>query len=151
MESTSNHCFECNELISIEVFNYSTQKFNAPLCMFHQDKIRETNSTVEEMKLYFALRLLGVQAQLKKNDGYKTIDIAIPEVKVNIEVDGFQHNTNHKQAFQDLKRTYYSFLKGYITFRIPNSLVRNHLEETAYYITEMLNEKNKVKWKKHNN
>ena len=81
-------------------------------------------------------------AEIEKFDGHKTIDIAIVEKRVNIEVDGIHHNANPQQAFADLQRTYFSFLKGYLTLRIPNSLVRNNLEETADMITEILNNKN---------
>lgn len=38
--------------------------------------------------LYFSLREREVPAELEKFDGYKTIDIAVVEVKVNIEVAG---------------------------------------------------------------
>ncbi|WP_343522035.1 DUF559 domain-containing protein [Pedobacter sp.] len=102
-------------------------------------KQQELVSTVPAMSLYFALKERGVPAQLEKFDGYKHTDIAIPQAKVNIEVDGGHHNYSNKQALSDLKRTYHSFLKGYLTLRIPNSLVQYHLEETADHITEMLN------------
>ncbi|MGV3538350.1 MAG: DUF559 domain-containing protein [Rufibacter sp.] len=97
---------------------------------------------MEAIRLYFALKNRGVPAQLEKFDGFKHIDIAIPEAKVNIEVDGGHHNYNTKQALADLKRTYFSFLKGYLTVRIPNSLVYNDevLEETADFIVGILNE-----------
>jgi len=38
----------------------------------------------------------------------------------------------------DLKRTYYSFKKGYVTFRIPNALIAHHLQETARYIQKII-------------
>ncbi|MEM4397452.1 MAG: hypothetical protein QW757_02380, partial [Candidatus Woesearchaeota archaeon] len=50
------------------------------------------------------------------------------------------HNFDYKQALSDLKRTYYSFKKGYLTIRIPNSLLLNHFEETVNYIVRFLNE-----------
>jgi len=108
--------------------------------MPHQKWVKEQErvSTFSCMSLYFALKERGVPAQLEKFDGYKHIDIAIPQAKVNIEVDGGHHNYNDRQALSDLKRTYHSFLKGYLTLRIPNSLVEFHLEETADYITDML-------------
>ena len=139
-------CIECNDHLPWEVYNYSVQHFNHPLCRDHQDYIRYTDSTPETIDLYLALKSRGVPAILEKYDGHKTIDIAIPEAKVNIEVDGMQHNFSHKQAFSDLQRTYFSFLKGYVTFRIPNVLVHRYLEETADYITEILNENNKRNW-----
>ncbi|MGN6647371.1 MAG: DUF559 domain-containing protein [Cytophaga sp.] len=90
------------------------------------------------IELYFALKRRGVPAEMEKNDGFKTIDIAVPDARVNIEVDGAHHNFNSNQAFSDLNRTLYSFKKGFFTLRIPNSLVRYHLEETADKITEFL-------------
>jgi len=54
----------------------------------------------------------------RERDGYKHIDIAIPEAKINIEIDGVHHNYNAQQALSDLKRTYYSFKK---IFYIKNS------------------------------
>ncbi|RTQ50318.1 DUF559 domain-containing protein [Hymenobacter gummosus] len=111
--------------------------------MPHQEyaKRMELQSTEESMRLYFALKERGVPAKLEQFDGYKHIDISVPEAKVNIEVDGIHHNRDAKQALSDLKRTYYSFLRGYLTIRIPNSLVRNDklLDETADYLVDMLN------------
>lgn len=88
--------------------------------------------------MYFALRERGVPAQLEKDDGFKTIDIAVPSVKVNIEVDGQHHNYSSRQAMSDLKRTLHSYKKGYATLRIPNSLLRDDLERAADLITEYL-------------
>lgn len=134
-------CLECGHSISQQVFNYSNDYFGIPLCMLHQDWIKQQEymSTYEAISLYFALKWRGVPAKLEKFDGHKTIDIAIPQAKVNIEVDGGHHNYSDRQALADLKRTYYSFIKGYFTLRIPNSLVKHHLDETADMITEILN------------
>ena len=79
-------------------------------------------------------------------DGNKTIDIAVVDAKVNIEVDCHQHVSNPKQVLSDLKRTYFSLQKGFLTLRIPNALIREYLEETADYITAFLLEnKNKIR------
>lgn len=141
------YCVECNISINQQVFDYSVANFGLPLCYEHQMWIKEMEmvSTLETIRLYFALKLRGVPACLEKFDGFKHIDIAIPDAKVNIEVDGAHHNLSTQQALSDLKRTYYSFLKGFITFRIPNSLVRTDaiLEETADYLVAMLNENNR--------
>lgn len=147
-----NYCLECNNEISFNEYKYSIDKFNIPLCLFHQDWIRGMtfHTTNETIKLYFALKNKGVPAILEKFDGYKHIDIVIPEAKVNIEVDGEHHNFSNKQALIDLKRTYFSFLKGYYTLRIPNSLVYddNVLTETADFIVGILNESLKKNYKK---
>lgn len=134
------YCLECGDEISFKVYEYSINKFGVPLCIEDQHWVieMETKTTEETLKLYFALKERNVPAEIEKNDGYKTIDIAVVEAKVNIEVDGQQHNFNPHQALADLKRTYYSFKKGYLTLRIPNTLIRWNLEETADYITEFL-------------
>ncbi|MFA7380572.1 MAG: hypothetical protein WC150_08935 [Bacteroidia bacterium] len=99
-------------------------------------------TTYETIRLYFALRQRGVPAELEKYDGTKHIDISISDAKINIEVDGAHHNFDRNQALTDLMRTYYSFLKGYYTLRIPNSLVYDDkiLEKTADWIVNLLNE-----------
>lgn len=133
-------CIDCNVLVSQQVYIFSTSKMGMPLCIPCQENFtaRSFRSTKEATELYIALRIRGVPAELEKWDGHKTIDIAVPEAKVNIEVDGSQHAFSTRQALSDLKRTYYAFKKGYLTLRIPNTLVRHNIDETADYITEFL-------------
>jgi very-short-patch-repair endonuclease len=137
-------CIECGKPLTYKVVEYSSVNYGVLLCIEHQNWIEyiSTVTTEETIRLYCALKERGVPAQIEKFDGYKHIDIAIPEAKVNIEVDGRHHNYNKNQALSDLKRTYHSFLKGYHTLRIPNSLVYDDdtLEETADYIVQFLNE-----------
>ncbi len=99
-------------------------------------------ATPEAHDLYNQLRKLDVPAELEKCDGYKHIDIAVVEAKVNIEVDGSHHNRDKDQALADLKRTFHSFKKGFLTLRIPNVLVHDQrtLQITAKYIAKILNE-----------
>jgi len=98
--------------------------------------------TPEARKIGFLLKKAGWRIEFEKFDGYKSIDIAIVEARVNIEVDGSHHNLDEKQALADLKRTFYSFKKGFLTLRIPNSLLRDDytIKETADFINEFLNE-----------
>ena len=137
-----NTCLECNQPLTDGVTDFSINSFGITLCTQHQEWIRfmESYTTYETIRLYFALKKRGVPAQMEKFDGYKHIDIAIPEAKVNIEVDGRHHHFDNRQALADLKRTYHSFAKGYFTLRIPNTLVYNDniLEETADYIVGLL-------------
>jgi len=110
---SADSCVNCNDDIDTNVYRYSFQNYGFPLCYACQktlkNKIDET--TDETIRLYFSLRKRGVPAQLEKNDGYKTIDIAVVAAKVNIEVDGTHHNYSYQQALADLKRTYYAFQK----------------------------------------
>ena len=132
-------CLECNCLLTLQVYDYSSNYFGIPLCMPHQKWIKNHESTDQTIALYFALKQRGIQPELEKFDGFKHIDIAIPRAKINIEVDGGHHNYSHRQALADLKRTYHSFQKGYFTLRIPNALIHNHLEDTADHLADMLN------------
>ena len=135
-------CIECNYFLNYDTFNYSVYEFGLPLCRQCQNWLREIKheTTEQTLDLYFELKKRGVPAEIEKFDGFKTIDIAVPEAKVNIEVDGKHHNFNPHQALADLKRTYYAFRKGFLTLRIPNSLIEYHLDETADLITDFLNE-----------
>ncbi|MEM2131361.1 MAG: DUF559 domain-containing protein [Candidatus Woesearchaeota archaeon] len=135
------YCNNCKENITYEEYNYSMNNYNRALCRKCQNlDNNENKATPLAKKLYSALKKKGVPAKLELYDGHKHIDIAIPDAKVNIEVDGGHHNFDYKQALSDLKRTYYSFKKGYLTLRIPNSLLINHFEETVNYIVGFLNE-----------
>ena len=148
------YCSECKKTIGLKEYRYSKDKFGKALCREHQKNYKEpsknvkrskvmykgkTQATPEARKLFFALKKRKVPAQLEKWDGHKTIDIAIPEARINIEVDGAQHHYSNKQALADLWRTFYSFRKGYVTIRIPNRLIKERLEETADAITRLLN------------
>jgi len=106
----------------------------------------EASATPHSIVLFLELLKRGIRAELEKFDGYKTIDIAIVEAKINIEVDGTHHNHSPEQAIADLRRTYHSFLKGYYTIRIPNSLVKEHLMETADLVAEMVQESRSELW-----
>src|SRR5687768_13234171 len=103
-------CIECYNEIRYDEYAYSLKKYNVPLCRPHQEWFKALKATDHALLLYFALKKRGVPAELEKFDGHKTIDIAIVECRVNIEVDGKQHH-NPNQALADLKRTYFSFLK----------------------------------------
>lgn len=135
-------CIECDNSIHKSVYNYSTDNFGVALCVkcqnWARDMVDSRRTTEEVLNLYLLLREYGINAELEKHDGYKTIDIVIEEAKVHIEVDGVHHNYNSRQALSDLRRTYYSFRNGYFTLRLPNSLVRNNLEEAAECIVELL-------------
>ncbi|MEK6947793.1 MAG: DUF559 domain-containing protein [Nanoarchaeota archaeon] len=133
------YCNKCKKGISEKEFRYSINQYKKVLCKYCQN-FNDDKSTLLARKLYEALKKQKVEAKLELYDGHKHIDIAIPKAKVNIEVDGGQHNYDHKQALSDLKRTYYSFKKGYLTLRIPNSLLLNNFEETVNYIVKLLNE-----------
>ncbi len=140
-------CSSCDDYISKKERDYSIKNHGRPLCRDCQEDYnplkqkyqkKKGTSTPEAKKLYETLIKMGIPAKLEQWDGYKSIDIAIPEFKINIEVDGMHHSYNKKQALSDLKRTFHSFKKGYTTIRIPNPLIKEDLYETAKYIKKLI-------------
>ncbi|HRY37069.1 MAG TPA: hypothetical protein P5230_04360 [Candidatus Magasanikbacteria bacterium] len=93
--------------------------------------------TPQVTSLYNALMDRGIKCKLEDDsDGYKTVDISIPEAKINIEVDGLQHFTNPNQIYSDFDRSYWSYKKNnFDTFHIPNSIIDSHLEEVVNALT----------------
>ena len=92
--------------------------------------------TAEAQSLKNALEQRGVQVYVELHDGFKTIDLALPKAKINIEVDGIQHLTDPKQILADLGRGYYSHKNGYDTLHIQNEMLRKHLDEIADALAE---------------
>lgn len=97
-------------------------------------------------RLYNELNTLGIKCELEKFDGYKHIDIVITSAFLNIEIDGSHHNLDRTQANSDINRFYFSYIKGYNTIRIPNSLLREEadIKNTARLIKKMIQEKPKL-------
>ncbi len=139
-------CNVCKKEITEEVYAYSMKNYSRALCREHQPNQikkqytpkRKPEPTPEALRLGNLLKSMGYKIEFEKYDGFKHIDIAIVDKKVNIEVDGSQHHGT-KQALRDLKRTYYSWNKNFVTLRIPNSLTKEGtIEETAKYIDKFL-------------
>jgi hypothetical protein len=151
-------CLQCQKEIENAVYNYSTQNYGHALCKSCQSWFKNVTSystaTKESVNLYFALKKLQVPAFLEVNDGFKTVDISVPDAKVHIEVDGKHHTHNPNQALADLKRTVHALKDGFITLRVPNSLVQHNLDEAAKWVCDLLIEhrdQTKITYKKYEN
>lgn len=141
-------CSKCEQFVSDKELDYSVENYGQILCRTCQDKYhhyREHYEKVKKRSTEFAIKLqqslvkMGFDARLEQYDKHKHIDIAIPSHKLNIEIDGPQHNLNKEQALADLKRTYHSWKQNYFTLRIPNVLVKEEAYITAGFIKEMIN------------
>lgn len=95
---------------------------------------KEPTKEAAELKQELVKREVKVYVEL--NDGYKHVDLALPDAKLNVEVDGIQHLTNPNQIVKDLARGYYSNKLGYDTMHIPNEMIRLHLGEIADALAE---------------
>ena len=93
-------------------------------------------STKEAQELKKALEKLGLRVLTEVNDGYKHIDLSIPDARINIEVDGSQHLTDPYQILSDLTREHYSDDLGYDTMHIPNQALHTNLGGIASAVAE---------------
>jgi len=133
-------CSRCNEKLKQDVFKYSTDQFQIPLCEDCQDWYRglRAKPSIQSRRLFLALKEKGLHVDLEYFDGHKRIDISSKESMTHIEVDGEQHYSNALQALSDLLRTMYSNRDGFLTLRIPNSLIENNFKDTTNIISRIL-------------
>lgn len=81
--------------------------------------------------LYDALKARNIDAILEYNDGHKTVDLAILDAKLFIEVDGLQHFTNPDQILRDFKRSHYSDGDDFRTFYVTNQIIEKYVNEVT--------------------
>ena len=93
--------------------------------------------TPQSVKLSEALRERGINNEREHDDGYKHVDIYIPQANLYLEIDGKYHLTDPEHLFRDLQRDACSHKDGIDTIRIPNFYVENHLDEVADAIAEV--------------
>lgn len=62
------------------------------------------------------------------------IDIALPSMKVAVEIDGGSHASNHRKA-QDAKKTAYLSASGWTVLRFSNRDVMERLADCALMVT----------------
>lgn len=55
--------------------------------------------------------------------GFKHVDLAIPDARLFLEIDGRQHYEDPSQILADLSRGQYSYREGFDTLHIPNLLI----------------------------
>lgn len=109
--------------------------YGVELCSRHKERldklVRQNNTPMEAIQLYYGLKLAGVNPMLEWWDGKKSVDIAFSRVKLNIEIDTEYHMLTHEQAINDLEETMHSFKNGFTTIRIPSTLIKYYLKETV--------------------
>lgn len=142
MKKFNEHrCVKCGYRFDDKVLGYCKEiGFNiCPTCQDWYNKKEEKVSQLSK-KFYLALLDAGVNVELEKFDGHKTIDlvVAAQDLRFNIEIDGLQHYQDVVQSMSDLKRTLHSLKKGFFTLRIPNVLVAEKLRESVEIVLEML-------------
>lgn len=135
-----SRCAKCRKKLSQKVADYSIKNYGIFICFDDQQKIKRrfNRATPTAKKLFSKLIQAGIPAKLEHNDGHKSIDIAIPKAKLNIEVDGKHHHFDATQALTDIYRYIYSSQKGFETIRIPNHLVESDLDKISKILVDFI-------------
>ena len=93
-------------------------------------RILRRNQTWAEKKLWLHLRnrkLCGKKFRRQQPLGPYILDFYCAEEKLNIEIDGGQHDFPEKQK-HDIKRGFYLEKEGLKTLRFWNSQIRENIE-----------------------
>ena len=128
-------CNDCNTSVTSEFARATEERFGVVLCERHAKLvnriIKEHQTPVEAIQLFYALKEAGANPMLEWWDGTKSVDIAISRVKLNIEIETDYHLITHQQAINDLEEPMHSFKNGFTTIRIPHVVVKYYLEQTV--------------------
>ena len=145
----TSRCQNCACSIEQKVQLSSVIWFSVALCTTCQESIGEKirATTRETSKLYFGLKKRGVAVHLELLDGHDTMDIAIDDSGMNLEVDDPQISYNPKEALAALKQTFLSFRSEDKVLHIPNALVAYNLEETVDYISEFVRSRRRMSYR----
>lgn len=131
-------CLECKKPLSYLDHRQSMERFRAELCKNHYNRmdrlVRRQEIPEAAVMLYYGLKEAGIPSMLAWWDGRRTVDLAISRVKLNIEIDRGLRSLTAEQAIVELEATMQAFQHGFSTIRIPEMLIRNHLQDTIEYI-----------------
>lgn len=95
-------------------------------------------ASIHARNLFDELIKRGVKAKLEYPDGHKTVDIAIPNAHIYVEVDGLQHFVKPEQIISDFKRSHFSDGDDFHTFYVTNQILENYLFEVADALKEVV-------------
>lgn len=101
--------------------------------------------TPQAKKLYEALKNRGVHVDLEYRDGFKTVDMAIKESRIYIEVDGLHHFTDPDTILRDFKRYHFSDGDDFSTFYITNQIIDSqHFDDVVDALIKVVEIKSKT-------
>ena len=81
---------------------------------------------------------------MEYSDGHKTVDIAILNPRIYIEVDGIQHFTNPEQIMRDFKRYHFSDGDDFSTFYVTNQIIDRYLDEVVNALVKVVEMKSEM-------
>ena len=88
--------------------------------------------------LFDALCNKGIVAQLEYSDGHKTVDTAILNPRIYIEVDGLHHFTDPEQIIRDFKRNHFSDGDDFSTFYVINQILDKYLDQVVDALVQVV-------------
>jgi very-short-patch-repair endonuclease len=91
-----------------------------------------------------ALRKQGIRVELEHFDGHKHVDIHLPDVNINIEIDGLQHYIDPLQILIDFEREHYSDIHDLSTLHIPNNILTHHFNAVVDALAAAVRRRKKV-------
>ncbi len=118
-------CLECGMPISPGVHSFSQRIYGHSLCMRDLFMIEESGATARTVDLYLALKSLGFPLVLEYFDGFRRVDMALPD-KLYIEVNELDHH-DHFHSIMDLSRTVDSLEKNIPVIVISQSLLERRI------------------------
>jgi very-short-patch-repair endonuclease len=102
------------------------------------------NTTPQTKMLCEALIERGVSAEMECWDKHKHVDICVHDAKLYIEIDEEHHYTYADNIERDLLRDNFSSEGGYDTFRIPSTLVDEHLDKITNALVKVVKDRREV-------
>ncbi|WP_373073818.1 hypothetical protein [Zeaxanthinibacter enoshimensis] len=134
-------CLECHKELSYIDHKNSMELFDVELCKKHYDRLLRLNrrhkTSLQAIRLYYGLKEAGENPMLAWWDGKKSVDIALPRVKLNVEIDHEPHLYSHKRAMEELEEAMHSMNDGFTTLRIPHMLIAEKMRETVQDILQI--------------
>lgn len=82
-------------------------------------KVRKTDSPMERAVLIEVLKYEGIDIETQYPVGKYRLDIALPEYKLGLEVDGYEWHTSESQRARDLLRDEILENQGWQIERVP--------------------------------
>lgn len=134
-------CAHCNQVLNQEEMFSSVIAYDVPLCSKHHTKItallNRTNTPVEALQLFYALRSSGAKPMLEWWDGDKYVDIALSRAQINIEIYSTKEELQANEIAQALLGTNDYSQSNFTTIQISTAVIKESLTETVSYILEL--------------
>ena len=122
--------------------NAKGHEYNSPNLLSKRKDLRN-NSTSAESTLWNLLKgkqVMGMKFRRQHSVGPYILDFYCPQIRLCIELDGYEHFTSVGDAQDDIRTEYLLRYHGIQTLRFENSDIFNHTEGVIGIIGETIKE-----------